>query len=224
MPDQITIGNDAPLSLTALLVALAIGAAFALALRWHFLRFGSTHSNRAEFSLVFPFVLLTTILIITVVKSSLALSLGLVGALSIVRFRTPVKEPEELAYLFMAIALGLGLGAGQTLATTVAGIAILGAMAAFKWTRGDDGGKNLFLSVALPSADPEAPSSLQPLMALHAEHSDLRRFDLQDQRSELVYFLDLAGPERLAALSSEIRRRFPGASVTFLDQTRMPSL
>ena len=56
---------------------------------------------------------------ILVVKSSLALSLGLVGALSIVWFRTPVKEPEELVYLFFAIAIGLGYAAGQVLVTTV---------------------------------------------------------------------------------------------------------
>ena len=47
------------------------------------------------------------------VKSSLALSLGLVGALSIVRFRAAIKEPEELIYLFLTIAAGLGTGAGQ---------------------------------------------------------------------------------------------------------------
>ena len=45
--------------------------------------------------------------------------MGLVGALSIVRFRTPVKEPEELVYLFFAIAIGLGYAAGQVLVTTV---------------------------------------------------------------------------------------------------------
>ena len=55
----------------------------------------------------------TTFLVITVVKSSLALSLGLVGALSIIRFRTPIKEPFELSYLFMAIGIGLGFGAEQ---------------------------------------------------------------------------------------------------------------
>ncbi|HIL79776.1 MAG TPA: DUF4956 domain-containing protein [Myxococcales bacterium] len=51
-----------------------------------------------------------------VIKSLLALSLGLVGALSVVRFLTPTKESEELVYLFLAIALGLGLGAGQSVA------------------------------------------------------------------------------------------------------------
>ena len=60
---------------------------------------------------------LTTMLLITVVKSSLALSLGLVGALSIVRFRTPIKEPEDLLYLFFSIAIGLGLGANQIMVT-----------------------------------------------------------------------------------------------------------
>ena len=56
---------------------------------------------------------MTTMFIITIVKSSLALSLGLVGALSIVRFRAAIKEPEELTYLFLTIAIGLGLGADQ---------------------------------------------------------------------------------------------------------------
>ena len=58
-----------------------------------------------------------------IVKSSLALSLGLVGALSIVRFRAAIKEPEELVYLFLIIAIGLGCGANQ-LVITVIGILI----------------------------------------------------------------------------------------------------
>tara|TARA_Y100001968_G_scaffold12501_1_gene10346 strand:+ start:584 stop:1288 length:705 start_codon:yes stop_codon:yes gene_type:complete len=62
---------------------------------------------------------LTVCVIITVVKSSLALSLGLVGALSIVRFRTPIKDPEDLTYLFLAIVTGLGFGANQNLFTSI---------------------------------------------------------------------------------------------------------
>ena len=49
----------------------------------------------------------------------MALSLGLVGALSIVRFRAAIKEPEELVYLFFAIAIGLGFGARQGLVTAI---------------------------------------------------------------------------------------------------------
>ena len=74
---------------------------------------------------VLPILSGVVFLVIMVVKSSLALSLGLVGALSIVRFRTPIKEPEELVYLFLAIAIGLGLGAGQVLITTIIVLLIL---------------------------------------------------------------------------------------------------
>ena len=63
---------------------------------------------------------MTTMFIITIVKSSLALSLGLVGALSIIRFRTAIKEPEELSYLFICIGIGLGLGAGYRVVTIIA--------------------------------------------------------------------------------------------------------
>ena len=62
----------------------------------------------------------TTAFIISVVKSSLALSLGLVGALSIIRFRTAIKEPEELSYIFIAITIGIGLGANQVVITLIA--------------------------------------------------------------------------------------------------------
>ena len=74
---------------------------------------------------IIPILSAVVFLVIIVVKSSLALSLGLVGALSIVRFRTPIKEPEELVYLFLAIAIGLGYAAGQILVTTILSLSIL---------------------------------------------------------------------------------------------------
>ena len=117
--------DQTPLSLNSLLINLAIGVIVSILIKIHYRRFGSTITNREEFSNIFPFILLTTILIITVVKSSLALSLGLVGALSIVRFRTPIKEPEELVYLFLAIAIGLGYAAGQAFITSILVLSIL---------------------------------------------------------------------------------------------------
>ena len=83
-------------------------------------------------------------------KSSLAFSLGLGGALSIVRLRTPIKEPEELAYLFIAIAMGLGLGANQTLPTIVAGLMLLGVMAVLGTYWNQQDGKHIYLPLQLP--------------------------------------------------------------------------
>ena len=81
--------------------------------------FSSSLSNRKEFSKNFVILAVTTCIVIMIVKSSLALSLGLVGALSIVRFRAAIKEPEELVYLFLIIAIGLGCGANQLIITSV---------------------------------------------------------------------------------------------------------
>jgi len=94
-----------------LLAYMALGGVLGYFIRALYLRFASTVSNRDNFSAMFPLLTVSTILIIFVVKSSLALSLGLVGALSIVRFRAAIKEPEEIVYLFFCIAVGLALGA-----------------------------------------------------------------------------------------------------------------
>ena len=55
-------------------------------------------SSKIQVSAIIPLLSNITFLVILIVKSSLALSLGLVGALSVIRFRTPVKEPEDLRY------------------------------------------------------------------------------------------------------------------------------
>ena len=102
-----------PLSLTTLIVDLLLGALLSSVVAWYYARFGESFTNRVKLARLLPILCLTTLLVISVVKASLALSLGLVGALSIVRFRTAIKEPEELLYLFIAIAIGIGLGAGQ---------------------------------------------------------------------------------------------------------------
>ena len=86
---------------------------------WHYEKYSLSNSFSNSKN-AFTIVGLSTVLIISVVKSSLALSLGLVGALSIVRFRTPIKDPEELGYLFFVIASGLAAGAEQEIALIVA--------------------------------------------------------------------------------------------------------
>jgi uncharacterized membrane protein YhiD involved in acid resistance len=98
---------------------LGIGVLLAVALAWLVGQSTRLIVDTRQYMPLFLLLIPTMILIITIIKTSIALSLGLVGALSIVRFRTPIKEPEELAYIFIAIAIGLGLGANQVLATVI---------------------------------------------------------------------------------------------------------
>lgn len=90
-----------------------------------YVRYGNAVSNRARFAANFVPLALTTMSIMTIVKPSVALSLGLVGALSIVRFRAAIKDPEELTYLFLTIAIGLATGADQPLIAIIVVLFIL---------------------------------------------------------------------------------------------------
>ena len=107
-------------SLADFIINLIVASLLSLALKAYYIRFGTSISNRQKFASVFVPLALTTLLVITVVKASIALSLGLVGALSIVRFRAAIKEPEELTYLFMAIGIGLVTGANKPLLAILA--------------------------------------------------------------------------------------------------------
>jgi len=102
------------------IINLFITVLLAYILQRLFVKYSNTKSNKGYFANNFVLLALTTMLIITIVKSSLALSLGLIGALSIVRFRAPIKEPEELVYLFLTIGIGLGMGANQKVVTIIA--------------------------------------------------------------------------------------------------------
>jgi len=68
---------------------------------------------------------MVTTLVIMAVTSNVVLSLGMVGALSIVRFRAAIKEPMEIVFLFWSIAVGIVIGAGL-IPLAVAGSAIIG--------------------------------------------------------------------------------------------------
>jgi len=114
-----------PLDLIPTLFNFFICLMMSFIIRSFYIRRSFSLTGKNHIGSVLPILSSIIFLVIVVVKSSLALSLGLVGALSIVRFRTPIKEPEELVYLFLAISLGLGYGAGHTLITTLLSTLIL---------------------------------------------------------------------------------------------------
>lgn len=69
---------------------------------------GVSYSKKFNISLIM--LSLITTMVMNILGSSLALSLGMVGALSIIRFRTAVKDPRDTTYIFWAISIGLGAG------------------------------------------------------------------------------------------------------------------
>ena len=113
------------ISLPFTLVNLVFCLIISMIIKSYYINYSNSLTGKLHLGRIIPILSSVVFLVIVIVKSSLALSLGLVGALSIVRFRTPIKEPEELVYLFLSISVGLGFGAGYSLITSIIVLIIL---------------------------------------------------------------------------------------------------
>ena len=109
---DINIGN--------FIIAILLSLILAYLIKFTYIKVSTSLNDKEHFSETFVPLAIITTLVITVIKFSLALSLGLVGALSIVRFRAAIKEPEELVYLYFIIGIGLANGANQFLVSILA--------------------------------------------------------------------------------------------------------
>lgn len=219
MPD---LNVPAPTGLATLILNLALGLVLSLVVAWYYQHYAQSLSNRRKFAQLLPVLTLTTALVITIVKSSLALSLGLVGALSIVRFRTAIKEPEELVFLFIAIAIGLGMGADQRWPTVVGVLLLMGYMAARLVLIPRAPASNLYLNVILRE---EGESSLlnrvNACLLDHVDVLDFRRLDSREGVLQLTYFIECDDPATLNDLIDDLKSNLPVSEVSFLQQEQM---
>ena len=118
------LNSNVEVNITNYIFAIIIAAFLAFIVKKCYVYSSQSLSNKNYFSELFIPLAIVTCLVITVIKFSLALSLGLVGALSIVRFRAAIKEPEELIYLFFIIGIGLATGANQFLVAIISTVFI----------------------------------------------------------------------------------------------------
>ncbi len=199
------------------LINLLLCALMAHILGRAYAKFGTTLSNREQFGRNFLPLSMTTMLIITIVKSSLALSLGLVGALSIIRFRAAIKEPEELSYLFLAISIGLGLGAEQTLITAIAMACVLSVILMRHFLKPSDDHPNLYLTVTGPSGKVRLPAILE-ILKTNTRGSALKRFDETPELIEASFQTRFENSDQLHQCSQKLRDLAPDVKISFLEQ------
>ena len=181
-----------------------------------YIKFGTSLSNRKAFAGNFVLLGLTTLLIITVVKSSLALSLGLVGALSIVRFRSAIKEPEELAYLFLTISLGLGLGAGQKYITIMAFIFISIILVVRGLLTRSNKEQNLFLTISSDFINKVNLEEILKLLEDCASLVTLRRIDRSDSHTEVVLYVRFNNLAELTDAQQKLTELDKNIKVSFI--------
>ena len=205
-----------------LVVNIVMAAILAVILGWFYVKFGTSQSNRRSIANIFVLLAVTTTLVITVVKTSLALSLGLVGALSIVRFRAAIKEPEELAFLFLVIAIGLGFGADQGVVTTIAFFMSLFCFVLYRYfAEKKSGSSNFYLTI---NGLPEGVETLDSMTNFLRENSStliIKRHERTDKNMDIVYFIEFNNYENFLNTQNGLTKLFPGAEWTFVEDVRV---
>jgi hypothetical protein len=169
-------------------------------------KYGNSLSNRKKLLQTFVLISVTVMLVISIVKSSLALSLGLVGALSIVRFRTAIKEPEELVYFFVAIALGLGMGANQRLVTLLGAIIIILYIVIQNMnTVRNVVQQNLIVTISNTSETGLDENKILEMLNKYSSKIDLRRLDAANNSTELSLNIEFNNFESIIKAKNDLK-------------------
>lgn len=108
-------------------VVLLVSLAAAILVAFLYRRFASSRATSAPLHRTFPLLAIAVTAIFVCIQFSLPLSLGLLGALSIVRFRTPIKEPEEIGFILVVIACSLACATfNLVLLVGILGVTLIG--------------------------------------------------------------------------------------------------
>lgn len=222
--NQFTLDSGETFSVVNYITNIVLCAILLYLLSLVYVRFGRSLSNRYQLSKVLIIVGVTTFIIISIVKSSLALSLGLVGALSIIRFRTAIKEPEELGYFFIAIAIGLGFGANQLLPTVIGALVLfLIIFLAGKGTTRSMISQNLLLSKATTNGEDRAvvQKSIMDILAKNSSRTELIRMNLSDGQLDYNFLVALNDLGSINTITNDLTTLDSTMSISFIDSQNM---
>ena len=175
----------------ALVLGTALVCGMSLYIVYKLFYQGAVYSE--NFGLLIVMTTMTVAFIIMTISSNIVLSLGMVGALSIVRFRTAVKDPLDVGFLFLAIAAGLTAGAGLFL---IAGLGTVVICAVFVVLRQIGRGRTTYLLVA----DYDSSSEDAVMTLLNPGKGKLKSKAMDGKRVELTWLIRKDAEKTLAEI------------------------
>ncbi|MBF0326583.1 MAG: DUF4956 domain-containing protein [Alphaproteobacteria bacterium] len=199
----------------------SLGIAFALGLSiaavYRFTHRGITY----ERSFLVTLVMIAPIvgLVMMLIGSNLALSLGLVGALSIIRFRNVIKDSRDMVFLFWGIAVGLGTGTFNWAVILLASGAI-GAVLALLHVF-DLGGARHAECVLVLNGRGQPDEGIGSVLSAHLHSYKLRRIDWRNDEWEAAYEVRFAhpDPQHQHSLVVALQERFAGIGISVFTPT-----
>ena len=206
-----------------LISVVLIGIGLSWYLRWFYIKYGKSNTDRKVIADSFPLLVISIIMIIYLIKSSIALSLGLVGALSIVRFRAAIKEPEELIYILFVIAIGLGLGAKQVtpvLIIFVITIAFLFLRNKFSNNLAIDKKVIINLSINKENDFKDILKEWNLIISNNGSDVDLYRIEQNENDINVTYTVKIKSFEDLNIIRNNLVKLIPNSNLSIIDNTR----
>lgn len=215
--EQFLVTQAANVSKQEFIVNLLLVGILAFALRYVYVKYSRSHNNRMTFSSLFPLLAITTMIIISIVKSSLALSLGLVGALSIVRFRTAVKESEELIFLFFNIALGLGLGANQRFLVGVGFVFFVGFFLIRHFFDQRANGDQLYVRLSKEGVESSFLDSILKELRKSVSFASIKRIEKIGNTTEASLLVSFSNVNEIQGFVSYMNEKHPEINFSCID-------
>lgn len=207
-------GTD-DLNLAFVIINFSLAMITSFAVKAFYINYSLSLTGKMHIGSILPILTAIVFLVIIVVKSSLALSLGLVGALSIVRFRTPIKEPEELVYLFLAIAIGLGFGAGYSLVT---GLLSLFTLSIIYFALSNKTISNVEYNLVVNwKNNTVGYEEIFILISEHAASLKLVRYEHSEQNNNSIFIVELKEESNLDLLCKNLKGLDKDISITFYE-------
>jgi len=172
----LTIGDVVINFLAACVISILIYISYKLS------HSGAVYSQKFNVSLIM--LVLVTTLVMNVIGNNIALSLGMVGALSIVRFRTAIKDPRDTAYIFWAIAVGICCGVSDYLIAGIGTFIIFLFLTLFGFVKDNE---RILVVIRM---DTKAVELVENCMASLFEGKAVLRVDnqsVEENRAEAIY-------------------------------------
>ena len=194
-----------------------------LYVRYLYNKFSQTFSSKLAFGNTLLIVTISVTSLIAVVKTSLALSLGLVGALSVIRFRTAIKEPYNLSVLLYAICLAIAIGATQFIFALLISLFGFLAMAytykTSKINNNNKSSKSYVDDIDTVAFNLPCGSDLKKIYNILSDYTayfSIVSLDQQDKESiSMVIRIKLLSPNDLSNFKDLIFKQFPGTCFSF---------
>lgn len=204
-----------PISLVTYLLIFAESLILSLLVHAVYRHRKSYLSSVHSFSTVMILMAPTVATILLFIGSNLALSIGLIGSLSIIRFRTVIKDPLDLMYLFLLIGIGLGCGTQNYALAAVATI-LLSATLMFIHPKTKYGH-----GVLIIARDKDSEKLLKAAESLKTELPKLNqeRVDFSSHMNEMVWSYDHE-IQNVDQLISGVKKKFDLQSISYLKQVR----